>query len=129
MMTIIGLYMYIHRVQRCFYRLLVYPRATVVPLGVCCAHGHLGAALSGQKAPGRSGRSILALGLSGVWTTRRCKRWGLYPEGQCIGTSWLEMGGCQGRDMGTTTLLPSLHQCLNYLPEQSSCLVFRHHHL
>lgn len=68
-MTIIGLYVYINRVQRCFYLLLVYPRATVVPLGVRCAHEHLGTALSGQKPPGRSGRSISALGLPGVWTT------------------------------------------------------------
>lgn len=67
-MAIIGLHMHINRVQRRFYVLLVYSRATVVLLGVCRAREHLQAALSGQKPPGRSGKSISALGLPGVWT-------------------------------------------------------------
>lgn len=51
--------------------------------------------------------SILALGLLGVWTMWKCKRWGFYLEEQCIGTSLLEMGRCHGRDRGTNMLLPS----------------------
>lgn len=71
-----------------------------VPLSVHCAHGHLRAVLSGQKPPGRSRRSILALDLPWVWTPWRFKRWGLSLAGQCTGTRWSDMGDDKAETSG-----------------------------
>lgn len=67
-MTIIGLYTYISRVQRCFYLLVVHPRATVCALEcTLCPWAPQGCPV-GQKPPGRSRRRVLALELPWVRT-------------------------------------------------------------